>query len=65
MSQSDLAYGAKTLVGDHNWKEAGLMETIRVLIWGRLEVFEHLGMRITIRWWRGKPYLTSIREARS
>lgn len=58
-----MAYGAKVMVGDHNWKRAGLWEVARVFLFGEREVFEHLGIRCTIRWWQGHPYLTDVREA--
>lgn len=65
MTDADLTYGAKTLIGDRNWQNAGLRETVLVLLFGKRETYEHLGVRCTIRWWQGCPYLTAIREARS
>lgn len=63
MCQYDLQQGRKVLVGDDNWRKASLWTSIRVLLWGKLETFEHLGMQCHVRWWRGAPYLTSISEA--
>ena len=59
----DAVLGAKVLVGNRNWKAAGLWTALRVILFGRIERFEHLGCRIILRWWRGEPYLTSIEEA--
>lgn len=60
----DMSIGAKVLTGDRHWKEAGLPELARVVLFGEREVFVHLGVACTIRWWRGKPYLSDVREAR-
>ena len=61
----DLQQGAKVLIGDANWKSASFWTALRVLLGGRRERFEHLGVIATIRWWRGAPYLTVIRKART
>lgn len=62
---SDLNIGAVVLVGDHNWRAAGFWLALDVLLFGRVERFEHLGMKCTVRWLNGKPYLTSLREVKA
>lgn len=64
MISRDLELGAQVLIGERNWRQAGLREALRVLLFGRRQSFEHLGMICTFRLWQGRPYLTSIREAR-
>ncbi|MFB9148743.1 hypothetical protein [Roseovarius ramblicola] len=60
----DMVKGAKVLVGDENWRKGPVWLAFWAFLFGRRERFEHLDMRCTIAWWRDKPYLVSIREAR-
>ncbi len=59
----DLAMGAITLVGDHNWRRGPKWKAACALLLGRWQRHEHLGMRLLVSWWRGQPYLIAIREA--
>lgn len=59
----DMTYGAKTLVGDHNWRKGPRLPALLAFLFGRRERFVHLGVRCTIAWWRGAPYLITITEA--
>jgi hypothetical protein len=59
----DMAYAAQVLVGDHNWREGPTGPALAAWLFGRRTRFTHLGMRCTIAWWRGKPYLVGLREA--
>ena len=61
----DMVKGAKVMVGDENWRKGPVWPAFCAFLFGQRERFEHLGMRCTIAWWRDKPYLVSIREARS
>lgn len=65
MSGSDAAYGVKVLVGDHNWRKGPVRAAVAAWLFGRRERFEHLGMHCTVAWWKGKPYLVGLREARA
>jgi len=62
MTARDMAYGTKVFVGDHNWRKGPFWPAMAALLFGQRERFEHLGMRITIAWRHGKPYLIRIRE---
>lgn len=59
----DMACGAKVMVGDHNWRKGPFWPAIFAWAFGKRERFEHLGMRCTVSWWKGKPYLTGLEEA--
>lgn len=63
MTAADMAYGAKVLVGDYNWRDGPKLPSLAAFLFGRRERFEHLGMRCTIAWWKGEPYLIRMREA--
>lgn len=65
MISRDLEVGAKVMMGDRNWQAAGPLELIAALLFGRREEITYLDMVCTIRWWRGSPYLSSIRRARA
>jgi hypothetical protein len=58
----DLSQGGKVLVGDHNWRQGPFLGAAAAFLFGRRERFVHLGMRCTLSWWKGCPYLISIRE---
>lgn len=64
ISDDDMVQGGKVLVGDHNWREGPLWPSVCAFLFGARERFTHLGMRCTVAWWRGKPYLIGLREAR-
>ena len=65
MSEFDLHLGAKVIAGNKNWHEASAATLLAVLLFGRVEKFVHCEKLVYVRWWRGKPYLTAIREARA
>jgi len=59
----DLEIGAVVLVGDDAWRRAGWWTRLRAVAFGERQSFEHLGMRVSVSWWRGTPYLYRVREA--
>lgn len=63
MSASDAAIGSVVLVGDYNWRQGPMRAALAAWLFGRRERFVHLGLRCTVAWWRGQPYLISLREA--
>ncbi|TNF21861.1 MAG: hypothetical protein EP318_06205 [Rhodobacteraceae bacterium] len=63
MSALDMSYGAKVLVGDDNWRYGPKLPALAAFLFGRRERFEHLGMRCTVAWYKGQPYLIHMREA--
>lgn len=56
--------GAVVLAGDANWRAAGWGLRAAAFLFGRRVAFDHLGTRIRLRIWRGRPYLVWIGEAR-
>lgn len=44
------------------WKQAGLGLRVSAWLFGRHEVFVHLGRRFRISWFRDVPYLVSVAE---
>lgn len=60
---SDMAIGAIVLVGDYNWRDGPWLPATMAFLFGQRQRFEHLGMRCTVAWWRGDPYLIWLREA--
>lgn len=64
MSAADLHIGALVLLGADHWRAAPRYERVAVWALARRDRFDHLDTRIVIGWWRGRPYLVSIREAR-
>lgn len=64
MSEADLSLGTMVLLAADYWRAAPWHKRLAVWALGRRERFEHLGTRLTIGWWRGRPYLVSIREER-
>ena len=63
LAPNDLAMGAITLVGDHNWRRGPKWRAALAFVFGRWRRYEHLGMRLWVSWWRDQPYLIAIREA--
>lgn len=59
----DMACAAKVLVGDDNWRNGPKLPAIAAFLFGARERFEHLDLRCTVAWHKGKPYLISVREA--
>lgn len=51
-----------TIAANANWKNAGCLLRATVWIFGRHERFVHLGWQLRISWWRGVPFLLSIKE---
>lgn len=62
---ADLSIGMLTLAADGFWKQAGWPRRIAVVLFGRHQVYQHLGYRLRISFWRDNPYLVTIREART
>ncbi len=60
----DAAVGAIVLVGDHNWRKGPFWPALCALLFGRRERFVHLGLRCSVAWWRGQPFLVRVREAK-
>lgn len=60
----DMAYAAQVLVGDENWRRGPWRPALAAWAFGRRTRFTHLGMRCTVAWWKGQPYLVGMREAR-
>lgn len=65
MSAYDMALGSKVLIGDLNWRKGPVLAVTAAFFFGRRERFEHLGMHVTLAWWKGSPYLIGLREVRS
>jgi len=63
MSDKDMAIGAKVLVGDYNWRDGPIWPAVCAFLFGRRERFVHLGLRCTVAWWKGEPYLIWVRGA--
>ena len=61
---SDMALGAVVLVGDHNWRKGPTWPALAAFLLGRRQRFIHLGMKCTVAWHKGKPYLIWISKAR-
>ncbi len=59
---SDRSIGMLNLAANAHWKAAPWYTRAAVWLFGRHELVEHLGMRFRIGWWRGKPYLVTVRE---
>jgi hypothetical protein len=64
IADHDMVQGGKVLVGDRNWREGPVLVSICAFLFGTRERFIHLGMLCTVAWWRGKPYLIGLSEAR-
>jgi len=60
----DVRYGALVLCGDDNWRKGPFWPAAMAFLFGRRDCFEHLGLRCTIAWYKDRPYLIRIREAR-
>lgn len=60
----DMVCGSKVLVGDHNWRKGPFWPAMLAYLFGKRERFTHLGMRCTVAWHNGKPYLIDLREVR-
>lgn len=58
-----LQIGTLVLLADDLWRQAGWMQQLRVWLFGRRRDVVHLGTECRLHWWRGQPYLISIREA--
>lgn len=58
-----LDIGAVVFAGDYHWRNASWLLKLRVCFFGKRRDIMHLGALSHIRWWRGQPYLVSIREA--
>jgi hypothetical protein len=61
----DAAIGAIVLGGDANWRRAPVWQAVCAWAFGRRQRFTHLGLDCTVTWWRDRPYLIGLREARS
>lgn len=59
---TDLNIGAVVLVGDHNWRKGPRLHVLCARLFGRTARFEHLGLKVKIKWWREKPYLVHACE---
>ncbi|MCR9273229.1 MULTISPECIES: hypothetical protein [Mameliella] len=65
MSRSRAQVNAILLVGDHHWRKGPKWRAALAWCLGRREVFvTHLGDAAKVRWWRGEPYLVSLRPRR-
>ncbi|WP_282094327.1 hypothetical protein [Epibacterium ulvae] len=60
----DWETGYVVLIGDHNWRKGSIFKACMAYVFGRRDRFEHLGMRCTVAWYKGKPYLIGLTEAR-
>lgn len=59
---ADYDIGMLTLCGNAIWQNAGWPRRFAAVLFGRHEVFTHLGKRLRISFYDGKPYLLTIRE---
>lgn len=64
MSDGDVLKGTKVLIGDANLRRGPFWPAFLAWLFGERERFEHLGMRVTLAWRHGKPYLIRLREVR-
>lgn len=60
--KGDFAVGSMVLIADLNWRKGPVWPAMLALMFGRREHFVHLGMRCTLAWWKGTPYLVRFRE---
>lgn len=59
----DYDIGMLVLCANLHWKEASWSRRLAATLFGRHQVFEHLGARLRISFFRELPYLVTIREA--
>ncbi len=59
---NDLALGKLVILADGNYRHGPRWPAFMALLFGRAECFSHLGRACTIRWWKGQPYPTTIKE---
>ena len=60
-----LRYAETVFTAHTNWDDAPWLTLLAVLLFARRERIVQLGWRVTIGWWRGAPYLISMKEPRS
>ncbi len=60
----DVEIGVVTLVAASAWRDAGWIERACAVMFGIHQTSDHLGYIFRISWWRARPYLVSVREAR-
>ncbi|PKP71860.1 MAG: hypothetical protein CVT82_00380 [Alphaproteobacteria bacterium HGW-Alphaproteobacteria-4] len=58
----DLEIGALVLVGNDAWCHASFATRACAWAFGQHQVFTHLGLKLRISIWRGRPYLLTLRE---
>lgn len=64
MSRSRTQVNAILLVGDHHWRKGPKWKAAFAWAFGKRERFgTHLGGQATVSWWRGEPYLITLKEA--
>lgn len=60
--KGDRDLGALVLVGNAYWKEADWRTRLGAWVFGKHEVFEHLGRRFRVSFYKDRPFLLTIRE---
>jgi hypothetical protein len=61
----EMRRGIVIFAGDYNWRKGPKIMALRALLFGRTERFESLGMRATVKWFKGQPYLIRFRPLKS
>ena len=61
----DVDIGTFTLVANSFWQSAGWPHRICAVLFGQHQVYEHLGLRFRVSFWRQRPYLVTVREAKA
>lgn len=58
----DLNLGVLVLVANDHWRKASLLKRTLVFLFARRDKFDHLGNRMVVGHWFGKPFLISIKD---
>lgn len=62
MRNADTDIGMLVLYANGMWKQAGIWQRVKAVLFGRHDVFVHLGKRFRITWFKDVPYLASVTE---